>query len=155
VTFTIERCSRLAASADDVWAHARTMEGVNAELGPWVRMSVPRAARGRTIDAAPIGREAFASVLLALGVVPFDVHHLVLVEVREHAFVEESWSWMQRRWRHERAITELDRGCEIVDRVTVEPRLPVDPIARRVVLAIFERRHRVLRARFGSLVDGA
>jgi hypothetical protein len=151
MTVMIERRSRLASDADAVWAHARTMEGVNAELAPWVRMSVPRAARGRTLEAAPIGREAFVSVMFAFGVVPFDLHHLILVEVNERGFVEESWSWMQQRWRHERSIVEVAGGCELVDRITAEPRLPVGPIARRVIGRLFDGRHRVLRARFGTL----
>lgn len=143
--------STLAAPVERVWAHARTMEGVNAELAPWVRMSVPAAARCRPIDDAPLGREAFVSVLFFLGIVPFDVHHLVVVEHAPAGFVEESWSWVQRRWRHERRVRAVPGGCEVHDTVTVTPRFPVIPVARSIVLILFRARHGVLRARFGSL----
>ncbi len=93
---------------------------------------------------------AFASVLLALQVVPFDVHHLTLVERTEHGFVEESWSWMQRRWRPERTVVSIDGGCDVLDRVTVDPRFAVSFLVRPLVAAIFRARHRALRARFGT-----
>lgn len=126
------------------------MDGVNQELAPWVRMSVPRAARGKQLAELEPGREAFVSVLLLLGLVPFDLHHLTLEHVHQHGFVEESWSWLQRRWRHERTIEPLPDGCVVTDRVTVEPRgAPawlVEPIVRR----IFQARHDRLRELFGA-----
>jgi ligand-binding SRPBCC domain-containing protein len=147
----IELSSTLRASAETVWAHATSMRGVNEELAPWVRMTVPRRARGKSIADAPPGREAFASVLLAFGVVPFDVHHLTLESVDTGHFIEESWSWLNRRWRHERTVDPAGEGCVVTDRVTFDPRVArgaivVMPIVRR----LFEHRHRVLRARFGA-----
>jgi ligand-binding SRPBCC domain-containing protein len=151
VTFVVETRSRLRAPADVVWAHATRMEGVNAELAPWVRMSVPAAVRGRSITDVTLGAEAFPSWLLFLGLLPFDRHHLTLVERGERSFVEESWSWMQRRWRHERTVTAVEGGCEVVDRVTVEPRLAPSALVRPLVTRIFAGRHRVVRERFGAL----
>lgn len=146
----IEVRSALAASADEVWAHASTMEGVNRELAPWVRMTVPRAARGKRLADVTPGREAFASVLLAFGLVPFDVHHLTLDRVLERGFDEESWSWLQRRWRHERRVEPAASGCVVVDRVTVAPRWAPTSVVERAVRRLFEARHRHLRARFGG-----
>lgn len=150
MSFIVEERSHLAADASVVWAHAVTMEGINAELAPWVRMTLPPASLGRSIDDAPLGREAFASTLLAFGVLPFDVHHLTLVERSERAFVEESWSWLERCWRHERSVRAIGDGCEILDRVTVTPRLPISVLARPIVGAMFRSRHRALRLRFGT-----
>jgi hypothetical protein len=75
-TLRLSFSSDLPATADEVWAHASTMDGVNAELGPWIRMTVPRAARGKGLADVEVGREAFASVLMLFGVLPFDLHHL-------------------------------------------------------------------------------
>jgi hypothetical protein len=57
----------------------------------------------------------FRSWLLLFGVLLFDRHALALEAVTDgEGFVEESTSWMQRRWRHERLLTETDAGGCIV-----------------------------------------
>jgi ligand-binding SRPBCC domain-containing protein len=150
-SFTITLKTTLHASAEDVWAHASTMAGVNEELAPWVRMTVPAAARGQRLADAPVGREAFTSVLLLLGVVPFDVHHLTLARIHGRGFDEESWSWLQRRWCHKRRVDQVDGGCIVVDELTVVPRLAPALLVKPVVHWIFAARHRKLRARFDAL----
>lgn len=147
--FQVELSTPLLSTADAVWAHAATMDGVNRELSPWVRMTVPRRARGLRLTDVEPGREAFVSVLLFLGVVPFDVHHLTLQRVEERSFHEESWSWLQRRWRHERRVEPTATGCIVTDRLTVAPRLP-RLLVKPVVRALFVSRHRRLRALFGA-----
>lgn len=153
---TIEVRSELAAPAAAVWSHASSMAGVNAELSPWLRMTHP-AGVDRLDDAPELRRGvAFHSWLLAFGVLPFDRHALGLVDVVELAdgggsFIEESTSWLQRRWRHERDVRPVPGGgCSVRDRLVIEPRLaPARPVIRRVVPWLFARRHRVLRRRFG------
>ncbi len=146
--FTIEIESTLDASADEVWSQALTMEGVNEELMPWIRMTVPRAARGKRLDEFIARQEAFTSVLLLLGMLPFDVHHLTLVSVFQCGFDEESWSWLHRRWSHQRRVVPASGGCVVTDRVTVEPRFTPPLILRPIVGRIFEARNRRLRSRF-------
>src|SRR5689334_17898438 len=149
----IETCSRLAVDRERLWAAISTMDGVNAELAPWVRMSVPLQARGKSLADVPVGDVAFDSWLLAFGVLPFDRHRLRLVEVEPgRGFLERSSSWLQRVWQHERTLVEVAGGTEICDRVTVEPRIGVSaPIVAGVVRRIFRHRHARLRERFGSL----
>lgn len=149
--FTLELRSALRASADEVWAHASTMAGVNDELAPWVRMTVPHFAQGKRLADAEPGREAFRSILLLLGVIPFDSHHLTLERVLERGFDEESWSWLQRRWRHERRVAPSTGGCIVTDRLTVAPRLAPAFLVKPIVQRLFAARHRRLRSRFGSV----
>jgi hypothetical protein len=151
--FEVVVAGAFAASPRALWAHARTMEGVNAELGPWVHMSVPRALAHRPLEEAPLGAEAFVSTMSLLGLVPFDRHHLVLTSVTpEHGFEERSWSWLQRAWWHDRTITPLRGGCRLVDRVRFTPRVMLAaPLTKRLVRATFVHRHERLRAKFGVL----
>lgn len=144
--------SELEAPAAALWAHATSMEGVNDELMPFVRMHVPREARGKGIADAPLGVVAFHSWLLAFGLVPFDRHALTLVSIDAgHGFSERSWSWLQRSWRHDRSIEPSPRGAIVTDRVGFDPRLSLaTPIVTRIVAGIFRHRHHRLQRRFGG-----
>jgi ligand-binding SRPBCC domain-containing protein len=146
---TVEVSSTLSSPAHEVWAQASTLQGVNYELAPWVRMTAPRTARPSLADA-PIGTQAFASVLLLFGVFPFDVHHLFFERVYEFGFDEESWSWLNRRWRHERRIVPNADGTKVTDRLTVEPRLAPKVLVALLVRQLFLSRHRRLRRAFGD-----
>ena len=150
--------SELAAPAGPVWARANTMAGVNAELGPWVRMTHPADLTDlRSAPAELVGSVAFQSWLLVGGVVPFDRHALRLRAVDDRGpegggFVEDSTSWLQRRWRHERTVEPLPHGgCAVTDHLEVVPRIALArPLAARIVPWLFARRHRHLVERFGA-----
>ena len=147
---TITVTSRVAAPIDAVWAHASSMAGVNLELGPLVRMTVPRAARGLSLEDAPLGDVAFRSVLLAFGVLPFDRHALRLVKVDPgRGFQERSTSLLQRRLDHDRTLVADGAGTLVTDRVTFAPRLGPAKPAAPLIEAIFRHRHRRLAQRFG------
>ena len=148
---TITVTSRLRADAARVWEHARTMDGVNHELAPFVRMTVPAAARGRTLEDVPLGERAFRSVLLAGRVLPFDLHDLTLVAVRPgRGFEERSTSLLQQRWDHERTIVPDGPGCLLTDRVTFEPRVGSARVLAPLVHALFAHRHRRVRRHLGG-----
>jgi ligand-binding SRPBCC domain-containing protein len=145
--------SRLDAPAEDVWAVVSTMDGVNAELTPYLRMSVPKTFRGRSLSDAPVGRPAFTSTILAGGVLPFDRHHLRFDEIIPgEGFVEHSTSLLERAWRHERRVRSSGQhACTIVDQVIFVPRLPgVSSIVGLLVARLFAHRHAKLRERFGG-----
>lgn len=153
--FELEVTSTLRSPAGEVWRHASSMDGVNAELGPWIRMTHPATATDLASVDVPLGRVAFHSWLLGFGVLPFDRHALRLVEVDDSGdggggFVEESSSWLQRRWRHERRVVPAAGGSAVSDRLVVEPRLPSTWPARSIVGALFRHRHRRLARRFGG-----
>lgn len=150
-TIRVSIASTVAAPPEAVWAVATTFAGVNGELMPFCRMVEPRSLRGRTLDSYVPGERA-PCWLLAGGVVPFDRHLLGLESIEPgRGFVEESTTWLQRRWRHERSLGPDGEGTTVTDRLTIEPRVrPAARFTAPLVARIFEHRHRRLRARFGA-----
>lgn len=153
-TYTATFVSALNASAAVVWEAVGAMNGVNAELGPWLRMTAPpEAANLRIEDVAP-GKLMFESWVLLGGVLPVDRHSFVIAEVeRGRGFVERSTSWTERLWEHRRHVESRGEGaCTLTDRLAFTPRVGLmGPLLVRVVGAVFAHRHRVLRARFGGV----
>jgi hypothetical protein len=147
--FELRFSTDLAAPRADVAAVVSTMDGVNAELRPCVRMTFP--ARWARLDGAPVDRLLFRSWLLLFGVLPVDRHALRLAAITPgEGFVEESTSWLQRRWRHQRRLADLPGGCRVEDHLVVQPRLRLaEPLVRLIVGAVFRHRHRRLASRFG------
>ncbi len=154
---TVTRSSTLGAPAESVWSLASTPAGVNEELGPWLRMTFPARVGRLTTEEVVLGELVCRCWMLAGGVVPIDRHALVLASIRsDHGpegfgFVEESTSWVQLRWRHERSVLDGDgETCEVSDVVTFSPRLGfVAPVVARLVAAVFAHRHRRLASRWG------
>jgi ligand-binding SRPBCC domain-containing protein len=143
--------SRLAAPAAEVWAHATTMKGINAELFPLARMTSPRVPL-EAKDIVP-GRRVMRSWILALGVLPIDYDDLTFAEFEEgRRFLERSPMLSQRLWEHERIVSALPGGCSVVDRVRFEPRVRLLGVLQLPVFRMtFANRHRQLARRFGRL----
>lgn len=148
---TLEFRSELAASAEAVWSSAGTMAGVNDELAPWLRMTSPGGAAGYRIEDAPVGQTVFVSWILLGGAVPIDRHVLRFARIYPGAgFDEDSISWTERRWQHQRRVEPLraDR-CRVTDRLIFEPRGPA-ALSEAIIRKIFTHRHARLRRRFGD-----
>ncbi len=129
------------------------MAGVNDELRPIVRMTYPRDHAKLSGSAVEPGRVVFRSWLLLATIVPFDRHALVLHSVDDgRGFVEESSSWVHRRWRHERRLgDDADGGCTLTDMLTIEPRLSwARPVVASLVGFVFRHRHRRLGRLFAA-----
>jgi len=143
----------IPALADRVWARAVTPEGINHELGPWMRMRMPRALRGKTIDDVRPGEPLGRCWLLLFGVVPFDYDDLTVAELEPgRRFLERSTMLSMRSWEHERIVEPRGEGaCEVADRLRFEPRRWVawipgaERFARNLVGRTFDHRHGRLR----------
>lgn len=70
----------LAAAPDAVWRHVTAMDGVNDEMRPLLRMTVPPGWKSARIDDLPLGRPAGRSWLLLLGIIPVDFDDLTIAE---------------------------------------------------------------------------
>jgi hypothetical protein len=143
--------SRLQAEPAAVWERATSAEGINAELGPLLRMTVPRGAESldlHGLEPGPLGR----SWLLLFGLIPIDYDQIGLARIEPgRGFLERSTMLTQRLWEHERTIEADAGGATLVDRLAWEPRLPLPGRALRPLIAtVFGHRHRQLRRHFGG-----
>lgn len=153
-----EITTRLAAPAEQVYAEAMTGDGINYEIGPWLRMTMPKSIPpGMTIDQAPVGEQLGRSWILLARVIPVDYDDLTLVERGPgFRFLERSQLGSAKSWEHEREVVAIgDEACQISDRVCHQPRALLRlvggaAIAQRVIAMLFHHRHRRLTQRWGS-----
>ncbi len=149
-----EVSSVVPATPERVWARVSTMEGVNHELMPLVRMTCPRRYAGLRLDPAivPLGVRAFRSWVFALGILPVDWDDLTLVRIEPgRGFLEDSTMLSQRRWVHERTLAPVDGGCRVTDHIRFEPRLPgLGGVFLPLFRFFFRHRHRRLARYFGT-----
>lgn len=126
-----------------------TMEGVNAELRPLIRMTAPADWVTRSILKWPPETHLFSSWILLFGVLPIDRHsfYFKLIEP-ELGFSEASSSIINELWCHQRTIVPTDRGCIVTDTVSFSCRAPmVGYLLKPVYEIVFSRRHRNLKTR--------
>lgn len=144
--------SSLWAEPAAVWERAMSAEGINAELGPLLRMTVPHGMESLDLHGlgpGPLGR----SWLLLFGLIPIDYDEIGLEWIEPgRGFLERSTMLSMRLWEHERTIEAGEEGdARIVDRLAWEPRLPLPgKLLRPLVAALFRHRHKQLRRHFGG-----
>ncbi len=129
----------------EVWQRVESWEGVNAELGPWIKMTAPD--RFPTVSTIPAdGVSHFTSYFLLLGVLPIDAHRLAMLVVDPpNTFHEQSSNLMISRWTHIRRLQETDEGVQVTDYCEIQPRLRLTGrLLHAVYLQVFRRRHRRL-----------
>jgi ligand-binding SRPBCC domain-containing protein len=152
----VEVCSRLAAAPNEVWERISTPEGINDELQPWMRMTVPGGAE-LNLNTIKVGEPIGRSWVLLFGLIPIDYDEITIVELdRGSGFVERSTMLSQRSWEHIRTIRPAAGGSLITDSVSWEPRLPLPAAALRPLFrTVFGHRHRRLVRHFGGGPAGA
>jgi ligand-binding SRPBCC domain-containing protein len=147
-----EVSSLVPAPPQGVWERIITPEGINHELRPWMRMTLPRGVERLDPETVELGVPIGRSWVLLFGVLPFEYDDVTLIELEPgHRFLERSPMLSQRSWQHERIVEPAEGGSRVTDRIRMEPRLgipaaPLVPIFR----AVFRHRHRRLRAWFAN-----
>jgi ligand-binding SRPBCC domain-containing protein len=135
-----------------VWERAITEEGINDELAPILRMTMPPGLRGKTIDTVEVGVPLGRSWILLGRVLPIDYDDLSLAELEPgRRFLERSRTLSFALWQHERTIEpQGDGSCRVTDRLGFELKRGVAWIpggwrlAIMVVGFLFRHRHRRL-----------
>jgi hypothetical protein len=129
-----------------VWERVITPEGINDELAPWVRMTIPGDPELRQ---GPLGR----SWILLFGVLPVDYDDIVLEWfATDRGFRERSRMASASAWWHDRSLLALPGGgTRVVDHIRFTPRLAaLGGLQAFVFQAMFRWRHRRLRRHFGA-----
>jgi ligand-binding SRPBCC domain-containing protein len=146
--------SRVEAPPEAVWDRITTPEGINDEMRPWMRMTLPRGIERLDPAEIELGKPIGRSWILLFGFLPIDYDDITLVRLDVgRGFLERSRMLSQRSWEHERTLEPAgETGCLVSERVQWEPRLglpgaPLRPLFRW----FFRHRHRRLRRRFGGV----
>lgn len=149
--------SHLNALPEQVWDRIMTPEGINDEMRPYLRMTLPRGVEQLDPESVEIGTPIGRSWILLFGLLPFDYDEVCLTRLEPACgFLERSRMLSQRSWEHERTLKPSATGCLITDRVSWQPRLglPGRPL-RPVIAWFFGHRHRRLRRYFGGSPVGS
>lgn len=147
----VERSSFAAAPPDLVWERVTSAEGINDELRPWLRMTVPAAWGDRAIGDLEPPETLGRSWILAAGLIPIDYDRIRITEIGDRSFQEDSTMLTMTVWRHARSVTAEADGSRVSDRLEMLPRRPLRWIPgfgagyAWVVARIFAHRHRRLR----------
>jgi hypothetical protein len=152
--FTIQ--SNLNVDPNTFWA-ATSMQSVNWELAPIVRMTAPPEWTNCPLEQWEAGRDLFKSWVLLFGIIPVDRHSFRLREIIDGVgFRESSSSWINRRWNHDRTVVAREAGCTVTDHVAVAGRVPIlRSCLMPVYKLVFRHRHRRLRRKYGTLASAA
>ena len=154
---SVRRSSVVARPAAEVWARAVTEQGINDELAPILRMTMPAALRGKTVDTVEVGVPLGRSWILLGGLLPVDYDDLCLAELEPgRRFLERSSTLSFSLWQHERAIEpDGQEGCRVTDTLGFELRRGIawvpgaERLAAAIVGALFSHRHRRLARHSG------
>jgi hypothetical protein len=123
----VEQITQVPAPADVVWERATSPEGINHELSPILRMTMPRGLSDATIDDVVVGEPLGRAWILLFGFLPVDYDDLSLVELEPgHRFLERSSMLSMRVWQHERRVAQPEGDTRrVTDRLSFEPRRPL------------------------------
>ncbi|WP_373097066.1 hypothetical protein [Zhongshania sp.] len=144
--------SKLDEDIERLYADLLTMDGVNYELMPLVKMTTPSEWASKHLKLWPIGSELFSSVILLFGIIPVDIHKFKLSKVDEAGFEERSDSLIHKKWNHSRTIKSLGSTCIVIDELEFVPKLRfLGPVMKPVYSAIFKHRHKRIAVKYGAV----
>jgi ligand-binding SRPBCC domain-containing protein len=159
---SFESRMELTAPVAVVWQRVTTPSGINFELRPWMRMTVPHRMKRRTIADVEPGTRFGRSCLLLFGIIPFEFDNITIAELDQGTrFVERSTMITIKRWQHERTIVPRLDGCEVRDRISFTLRLPfrwvpgIHRLLNRALQRLFLHRHRRLANHFAATMRSA
>lgn len=151
---TFRRSCEVPASVDRVWQFVTRPEGINYELGPYMKMTVPKTFRGKAIGDVTAGTHIGKSLLLLFTVIPFGFDDITITGIEPgRMFREESAMTGMRTWIHHRTLEPVDGKTVVTDAITLVPIVPIPGLIRllaAILSAFFGHRHRRLTRYFST-----
>jgi ligand-binding SRPBCC domain-containing protein len=151
----IETTSVVAATSEEAWSRATSPAGINFELRPWMRMTVPREFKAGLPDNLDIPARLGRSWVLVFGFLPVERDDIFVAELEpNHRFRERSTMLSMDLWGHERVVEREGAGTRVTDRIAFELRWPLRhlpfayAVAGAIIAALFRHRHRRLQTYF-------
>ncbi|MGB1762440.1 hypothetical protein [Alloalcanivorax xenomutans] len=142
--------SRLSVPESRIWQWITSVDGIAAELRPWLRMTAPKGIHSLDDVEVRCGTRLFRSYIFLFGVLPIDYSDMTLLALDPgRGFLEQSPMGSMALWRHERRILPCEDDPDshlLVDQLMFKPRLAA-PLTRWFIRRVFTHRHRVLRRR--------
>ena len=136
--------SKLPTSPAELWDWSTSVHGVDAEMGPIMKLDFPKGMTHIPRDGTGLNKPLGNCKFLLFGFLPVDLSKLTFVEVEPgRRFVEQSPLLSMKRWRHERTITPAADGTKVVDSLEFTPRFGT-PMVTWFISKFFQHRHKVL-----------
>lgn len=141
--------THLPTSVDELWSWSTSIQGIQAEMWPILKITFPKGMKHIDKDTA-LGKPLCRCHFLLLGIFPMDMSKLTFVElVPGHRFVEQSPLVSMKMWRHERVVTATAEGASVTDNLEFSPRF-APPLVAWFVKLFFQHRHSVLSRTFSA-----
>lgn len=146
----VVRTSQLpGVDTQELWKNVTSMSGVNAELLPFMRMTLPRELKQNpSILDVPLGASLGKSWIFLGGILPIDFDEITIAEREEgRRFLEQSVTSCTKVWQHERIVEEVAGGTQLTDRLSYLLRPHMRPMRapfHRAMGGLFTHRHRRL-----------
>jgi ligand-binding SRPBCC domain-containing protein len=147
-TVRVQLESQVPRSPAELWEWSTSVRGVEAEMGPILKLDFPQGMTHIPRDGSGLGRPLGNCRFLLFGVVPVDLSRLTFTEMEPgRRFVEQSPLLSMKRWRHERIIAPGPGGTRVVDRLEFTPRF-ASPVVAWFIERFFRHRHAVLKKHY-------
>lgn len=151
---TFRRACEVTSPIDLVWQFVTDPEGINYELSPYMKMTVPKSFRGKSIGDVTSGTHIGKSILLLFTVIPFGCDDITITQIEPgRMFREESAMTGMRTWIHHRTLESVGGKTVVTDAITLDSVLPIPGVTgllAAILSAFFAHRHRRLRRYFST-----
>ena len=147
-TFHVQLESKVPRSPAELWDWSTSVQGVDTEMGPVLKLDFPKGMTHIPRDGSGLGRPLGNCRFLLFGIVPVDLSRLTFTEMEPgRRFVEQSPLLSMKSWRHERIIAPAPDGTQVVDRLEFTPRF-ADRFVGWLIGCFFRHRHAMLKKHY-------